>query len=294
MADEQPPRAPLQGRIRSVRGRNTKTPERGLPKISEIVLEHDDGQIVEALLDPVAEGTLPVETRSVVAISPGFAPNCPICLVARATTAEHVPPKAFGGRVMTSTCARCNNGLGSRTESAMQDWFDGAFRVSYTSGDDPQPFGSDRAFFRQTADGEFVIMAERAQAEGEHTFRQRVQPGARFEMNLSEPRPAEYRTGFLKSAYLAAALHLRGLRDVPSVRETQAELLAARDAKRRDVVLGPRARALRFHRTRQPASGPPLAIMRVVGEEQAEPRYLISLAGTILVEWPFPEICPVD
>lgn len=38
-----------------------------------------------------------------------------------------------------------------------------------------------------------------------------------------------------------------------------------------------------------PTQGPPLALVR---SEHEEPRYFISLAGTVLVDWPFPEITP--
>jgi hypothetical protein len=78
--------------------------------------------------------------------------------------------------------------------------------------------------------------------------------------------------------------------DIASAVAIRAELLAARDARRRrDVVLGPRAAAIKAFRTGQPAAGPTLAILR---SEEDEPRYLISLAGTILVDWPFPEVTP--
>jgi len=83
------------------------------------------------------------------------------------------------------------------------------------------------------------------------------------------------------------ALHLGGVPDVASAREIRAELVAARDARHRNVVLGARARALGVYRTGRAAAGPPLALLRT---DHGEPRYLISLAGTVLVDWPFPEV----
>jgi len=232
---------PLTGRIRSVRGRNTAEPERGLPKVSEIVLEHGGGRVIEASLEPFDADANLATARVVASIGGGRFEFCPICHDAAATTLEHVPARAFGGHVMTMTCPRCNNDLGSRTESAMQDWFDGAYRVHYTVDDNPTPFGRDRAFLRTTANQEFVILAEKAGQPGDG-FRENLRPGTEAWIHVSALRPAEFKTGCLKNAYLAASLHLGGVPDVASAREIRAELVAARDARRRNVVLGARAR----------------------------------------------------
>jgi hypothetical protein len=173
----------------------------------------------------------------------------------------------------------------------MQDWFDGAIRVSYTVEGDRKPFGHDRAFLRPTGTGEFVIMAEKAGRDGD-AFHDRMKPGRKGTIHVAEPRPAEYRTGFLKSAYLAACLRLSGVPDIPSAREIRAELHAARATRRRrDVTLGERARALGIYRTGDGAGGPPLALVR--SEVEGGERFLLSLAGSMLVDWPFPEISPL-
>ena len=49
---------------------------------------------------------------------------CPICLEGDAKHEEHLPQKDLGGAVMTMTCSRCNNDLGSRAELDLQQWFD--------------------------------------------------------------------------------------------------------------------------------------------------------------------------
>lgn len=185
---------PLTGRIRSVRGRNTAEPERGLPKVSEIVLQHGSGRVIEAALKPFDADANLVTAHVVAPIVGGQFKFCPICHDASATTLEHVPPRAFGGYVMTMTCPRCNNHLGSRTESAMQDWFDGAYRVHYTVEDNPQPFGRDRAFLRKTVDGEFVILAEKVGRPGDG-FRENLRPGTQCQLHVSAPRTAEFKTG---------------------------------------------------------------------------------------------------
>jgi hypothetical protein len=104
------------------------------------------------------------------------------------------------------------------------------------------------------------------------------------------PVEAEVRNGMLKSAFLAACLHLGGVPNVRSAREIRAELMAVVGARgRTQVVTGPRAKALGFYRTGAGAVGPRLALMK--GREPGS-RYFVSLAGTIFADWPFPDIDP--
>lgn len=111
-------------------------------------------------------------------------------------------------------------------------------------------------------------------------------------MHVAAPAPAQVQTGLLKNAFLAACLHLRGVPMTISAAEIRAELVAARDTRqRRDVQLGPRAKALRAARTGQPADGTRLALLRTDGVDQ--PAFMISLAGTVVVEWPFPDVDPI-
>ncbi|MGL5827421.1 MAG: hypothetical protein ACRCYU_21825, partial [Nocardioides sp.] len=78
----------------------------------------------------------------------------------------------------------------------------------------------------------------------------------------------------------------------PSMMAARDELLTARDAKtRRQVKLGPMAEGLRVHRTGQAASSPPLALLK--SDHEGERTYLVSLAGTVLVEWPFADLDPM-
>jgi hypothetical protein len=107
---------------------------------------------------------------------------------------------------------------------------------------------------------------------------------------MQPPVEAELRNGILKSAFLAASLRLGGIPNVTSARDVRAELVAVVNARSRaDVVAGPRATSFGFYRTGAPASGSPLALMR--GTKSAT-EYFLSLAGTILVDWPFPELDP--
>lgn len=275
--------------IRHVSGRDSKGGERGLPKVSSIEIEHTDGRVLSAGVLPNGPPVRHGLAQAVAAIDPGQFESCPICLVNAADSREHVPTRAFGGQVMTWTCGRCNNTFGSRTESSLQDWYDNSARVHYTRAGDRRPFGRGRAHLLPTPDGEFVLLPERGSDPGE-TVGHSLRAGEELTMHVKPPVPEEVRIGLLKCAYLAACLHLGGVPKVRSANEIREELLAVVTAARRaDVVAGPRAAALLVFRTGAPPSGPPLALMHT--EEQGV-GHLISLAGTVLVSWPFVELDP--
>lgn len=286
-----PPPEPMPGRIAHVRGRKAKNREPGLPKISEIRFDLADGRELSATAFPKAHMSEPVTAVGVCEIPSGRFGICPICLSRPGDTDEHVPPGGFGGRVMTGTCEDCNNKLGSYTEAAMQDWYDHAVQIQYTVEGDPRPSGRTRAINLATDSGEFVLMPERG---GPGDLGHHFQTGRQVTMHMMSPRPEEYRNGLLKNAYLAACLMLRTVPDVPSASEIRAELLAARDAvSRADVVLGPHARSLRVGLTGKPAHPPNLALMRLRSDNNP-PRYVLSLAGTVIAHWPFPEVHPLS
>lgn len=293
-------RRSVRAHITRVSGRNTETGGRGLPNVAEIEIAHDDGRVLQAYLPALQSG----QSGTAALVRPIERATfrlCPICLESTGDTKEHVPPKPLGGVAMTYTCSACNGGLGSRSESAMQDWFDGAFRISYTREGDPAHFGHNRVLYRQTTSGEFVLLHEKSRG----VLGDKLSAGGTFVSHQAWPHPNQYKTGLLKNAYLAACLSLRGVPGVESANEIRAELIAARDASSRaEVKMGERARGLKVYRTGGVASGPPLALVRTVAgsaekdsdrtgqsaEQDGEVEYLISLAGTLLVAWPFPEI----
>jgi hypothetical protein len=199
-------KARFAGRIRSVTGRDAKDGGRGLPKLATVEVEHGDGQVVSATALPVGPSVRRDRADLVCEIQAGRFEACPICLGAGATSREHVPPKAFGGSKMTWTCARCNNTFGSRTESSMQDWFDKATRVVFTVGDDPRPVGRGRVHLLWTEAGEFVMFPERG-SELPQVSTALASSGS-VNMVAHPPVEAEVRNGMLKSAFLAACLHL--------------------------------------------------------------------------------------
>lgn len=277
---------PITAEVISLRGRDTPERQRGLPRTADLALRIGNGQTLSlSLYDETRESTS--NAVGVAQINWARFADCPICLTPEPDSEEHVPPRALGGAAMTWTCSTCNNQLGSRTESAMQDWFDRACRIRVTVSGHRRPLAEDRALIRQTADGMVIFVLDRPQDEDR--WGQHLQPGASGDVRFIQPRKAEFMTGLLKSAYLASCLHLQTVPDVPSSTEIRQELLAARDARsRKDVTLGRRAALLNVYRTDQPATGPRLALLK----DATDSRFLISLAGTILVDWPFPEISP--
>ena len=183
-----------------------------------------------------------------------------------------------------------NNRLGSRTEAALQDWYDDAIQAHFTSDASPEPFGHDRILMLKTESGEVVMLMDNSSPGGPSPLDRLRDPNVQIHYKV--PRPAEFKTGLLKSAYLAACLHFGGVVHTPSLMSARDELLRARDAKsRRAVRLGPIAEALKAHRTGVAASGQSLALLR--SDHEGESTYLISLAGTILIEWPFPDLDPM-
>ncbi|MGL5826866.1 MAG: hypothetical protein ACRCYU_18960, partial [Nocardioides sp.] len=200
---DQPPRPPYRGQIQSVSGRSTKGGRRsGLPKVHEIELEHVDGQPLVARSHAVPSGENLRTATGLFIIGSGQFPFCPICLRedVAADTVEHIPPKAFDGVGMANTCADCNNRLGSRTESALQDWYDGAIRAHFTSEASREPFARDRILLLKTDNDEIVMMLEGSSSEDSSPLDRLKDPNVQIHYKV--PRPAEYMTGLLKSAYL--------------------------------------------------------------------------------------------
>lgn len=281
-------RRPL--RVTAVSGRHARGGRRGLPKVNHISFADQGGQEVAGSV--VSEGTGAGRASFLYAIPPNSYETCPICLDATADSAEHVPPRAFGGAPATTTCQACNNTFGSRTEASMQDWFDQALQVRlYTKGV-RAPVGQGRTLLLRNADGPNLLLPD-GKSDPLVGALEHLQNHDRddLEMEVRTWSPSEVRVGMLKSAFLAASLALGGVPDVPSAHEIRGELAAVRSTRRRrDLVAGPRARALRFHRCRpETEAGPPLAVYATEGEPS---RYLISLGPAILVDWPFPEISP--
>jgi len=289
ISDSRGPRR--QAAIREVTGRDAIGGQRGLPKLTSLAIDLPDGTTRSGSLqsfDPDAEG---VWLIGVCAIHAGTFTLCPICLERIADSREHVPPQAFGGQVMTNTCTPCNNRFGSRIESKLQDWFDGVLQFRLHPQDGHQGVSGRVHALGGTREGEHggLITPERGSSL-HNTLGPAFDVRSTAKVTIRGPKRNVVQLGIMKSAYLAAVLHLGGVPTTPSAQEIRQELLAAMEKPRGSAPLTyPRTDALRFNRTHQPPSGIPLALMR---EQHDDSRFYISLAGTIVVEWPFPDAPP--
>ncbi|RNL62862.1 HNH endonuclease [Nocardioides marmoriginsengisoli] len=216
---------------------------------------------------------------------------CPICLaVPAALKKEHVPNGSLGGSHMTYTCEPCNNGLGSKVEAALQDWFDHAITASFEH--DGEVLGRRRVlkiYFRRNEDtGAFALVVD-----GDVTPDvEQILGSPEFRMRYQEAQQRACGIALLKHAYLAACLFLRSVPDHPEARVMRADLIAARDAPKGQAPASDAAAALKVYRSHVGRQGPPLALVAQQAEDGAAPTFLISLAGVLFVSWPFADLPP--
>ncbi|MBQ9917123.1 MAG: hypothetical protein IJO71_07985 [Microbacterium sp.] len=209
--------------------------------------------------------------------------RCPICLDEDPTSAEHVPPRGLGGVVLTATCMRCNNELGSRLENDLQDWFDDAVHVRFASDAVRGSRRTPRLLVRQNQNGSPVFMMDRGRIDPE--VQRMLEAGERFEIVATETDPRRARLGALKSAYLASCVFLDAIPESTLAGEIRRLLVQTRDAARTEPIeASPIIDNLNIGRSY--AEGEPVVelLARETGDGRAEAA--ISLARTVVVSWP--------
>jgi len=270
--------------VRSVKGRGSSS-EKGLAKAHSIELESDDGST--ATVGRMSERHRPTAKATPLMLG-GYQifDRCPICLVPDPADREHVPPEALGGSVMTTTCKRCNNQFGAVAEADLVDWYEDALqRVAFSHDEVQGARKTSRLLLRSTPDGKFVLLPEGAV---DPQIADKFQGGANFNLHYSPPDIRRVRIAALKSAYLAACLVTGEILTTPEADQVRAELLAARDQRRRDTpLLGPAAQAIRLARTHGPALPGQIALVHAQPSDDSDPHFAVSLAGTLLVSWVF-------
>lgn len=271
-------------RIRSVTGRGS-SPEKGLARLHSLELEADDGSTTTF-------GRLSHDNRPTAQISPlilggrQLFDRCPICLEPGPSDREHVPPEALGGTVMTMTCKRCNNQFGTVAENDLLDWYEDALqRVAFSHADVPGARRSDRLLLRSTPEGKPVLLPE---GFVDPQIARKFGPGTNFDLHYSPPDRRRVRLAALKNAYLGACLVSGEILTTPEAEQVRAELMEARELRRRDpIVLGPAARAIRLARSQGPAVPGQVALVHATPSDETDPHFAVSLAGTLLVSWVF-------
>jgi len=282
----------LTGEIVEVTGRLAEGGRAGLPVIEKITLcVGEDGTELEFGTSTGPDIPVAVKAEippmSFARADPArsiWSPICPICLTEGPLSEEHVPQEPLGGSVMTMTCEPCNNLLGSRVERELEDWFDHVLvGLRFAHDDVPGPRTAPRVFFREGRDGSVILLDDPGPV-----IMEMIRSGT-FWLNFRRPDPGRFKIAALKHAYLAACLYLGYVPDSPDADEIRADLIAALNTPRR--LPPPRsqhAERLALYRSEQPPLGPPLAIVATRPEDPDEqPQYLISLAGTLYVSWPF-------
>lgn len=278
---------PLGGRqwvVGEVRGRRARR-ETGLATVHSMTLRRPDGSaFVLGRVDNSGQSAVGVDVLAFA--RPMHFDRCPICLGPDPGTDEHVPPRAVGGSVMTTTCDRCNSGFGSVIEPDLVDWWEDALgSVSLSHADVRGTRRAPRILVRQKDTGEPVLVFDRGKVDPAIVGRFRQE--AEFTMAFTLPSPQRYRLAALKSAYLAACLLLRTIPDTPESVAVRAELMAVRDLRRRQRIEGgPTAAKLRLGRSQGPAVPGEVALVQTRPSDGSEPEIAISLARTLLVSWP--------
>lgn len=222
----------------------------------------------------------PVRITLVSRIGPRFFDQCPICGAA-ATADEHVPPGSVGGRVMTRTCAPCNNRLGSNVESDLTDWHDGALTLPRLTADVlPGRRRMSRILLRTTPSGEFLLFVD---GRADPAVVEMLNSG-QVDLSACLPDPNRSRLGLLKHAFLAACLHLGPL-EGSEADAVRADLIAARDAATRYDV--PRSRLALGLTVVRSHDGPVVEwpVVYALANVDDTPTPGVLLGGTTFVSW---------
>lgn len=288
--DDEPTQfVPIEATIEEVTGRIAGGAE-GLPAIGQLKFADANGLVVEAVHGPADDAER--RTATVVAeIQTAWFSGCPICLDPRPLSDEHVPSRKLGGKVMVNTCEACNNGLGSRLEATLTHWFDGALPGAIFSSEMVRGRRKSSPILRlAAADGQFVLLPQAGHDAG---VREILATGE-FTFEFSPPDLRTVRYAALKSAYLAACNFFGHLPKSESAERIRRDLVTARTTALRDE-LPPSvdAERMRLYKTFSPPAGPTLALMKAPRDGDEPQEFLVSLAGTVVVSWPFSDLSPV-
>lgn len=169
------------------------------------------------------------ESTRAVAVEPLRFECCPLCFDSDGLTDEHVPMQALGGVVMTATCKRCNNDLGSSAEEELRRVFHAEVEVRAEAPGNGPLRGHRRAtaYLRRSLGRDPVLLVGQAHPEFDQLIDGPVP--ASMSYGLLDPFPAE--VALAKYAYLAACLRLREIPNSDAADAVRAFLTSARDGR---------------------------------------------------------------
>lgn len=250
---------------------------RGAPVPHRLSLRNGDG-----LMEFARESCITMRAPSLTPLVRFDFDACPICLSTDDMTDEDVPPISIGGSVLTRTCARCNNGLGSRVDTHLVAWWHGECLDAMVHVDGlPGSRNIGPAAVRWA--GEDVALLPRRGLPADIRSALEKSPTSLVLDGWREPDMRCVELAVLKSAYLAACVHRREIVDSPSADLIRRNLVEARDGKSGETV----------------RCAVPLAFRKGPGEATRRPTRLalidgdvwISLASVLFVRWSLPD-CP--
>lgn len=189
---------------------------RTVPPASSITLGPVDEHFDRHVLLPLPERT--------------YFDRCPICLSAGSMTDEHVPPEALGGTVMTSTCRRCNNELGSSIDRPFVDSMFGrfsSFKLSTEASNGILGFRTLRNV--RLAGGKDHEHAMWIDGQRNQAARELWAGAERFEITARPPDPKAVALGELKSLYLACCVIAGEILSGATADRVRGDLVAVRD-----------------------------------------------------------------
>jgi hypothetical protein len=270
-------------------GDKPSMPSRGGIPAERLRYEDEAGEALELVYGPRGQNLAAYRVTILHEIDAHVFGHCPICLTPKPTSREHVPPESLGGRVMTRLCEKCNNGLGARVEPELLDWRDDAMRnVRASAGNVLGNRKLPRVLYRQTADGQFVLVPE---GKFDPALGDMLRHGE-FSFQYVPPDANRYRLAALKHAYLAACLQRMAIPETPTAEAIRRDLLAARDAtSNQRVPTGSYAPHFPLRKTYKQPHGPSAALV-LLEDPNSPPEFWILLAGTLLVPWPMADFPP--
>lgn len=207
---------------------------------------------------------------------------CPICLDPDPGTREDVPPISMGGDVLTYTCKRCNNTLGSRIDNHLVTWWNGElFDVKVHAPGVTGQRSLGLTALRWMGD-DYVLMPRQGRPPAFDECSIEEEEVTALPESVRAPDPVRVQLAALKSAYLAACVALGQVPSSPSAKGIQRGLRHVRDT---DEL---------------PTTGFGFPVVRCPGGQKRQPSQLvvigretwISLAGVLLTPWPLCDAPP--
>jgi hypothetical protein len=147
-------------------------------------------------------------------------------------TAEHVPPAAVGGRVMTATCDRCNHELGSSIDAPFVDSMFGRFgdfKLSTEKSNGVKGFRKYRNV--RIASGKDLEQAVWIDGERNSEMAQLMSGATQFEFRAKVPDPKAAGLGELKNLYLACCVIAGEILTGETAERVRADLVSVRDKR---------------------------------------------------------------